>query len=71
MSDFEQFAKAIMRSWPEGDVDGFELQDLAVKHGLLKMVPYSPDIHGSSEWDADPGDDWYVLTYTDKEGLKE
>lgn len=30
------FAQDIMNIWPEGDVDGGELQEIAVKHGLLK-----------------------------------
>lgn len=30
------FAIAIMRYWPEGDVDGGDLQDTAVKYGLLE-----------------------------------
>ena len=29
------FAKAVMQSWPHGDVDGGELQDAAVSAGLL------------------------------------
>ena len=38
MSDLEQlraFAQAVMESWPEGDVDGGHLQDIAEKHGLI------------------------------------
>ena len=30
-----KFAKAVMQSWPHGDVDGGELQDAAVSAGLL------------------------------------
>lgn len=29
------FAQAVMESWPNGDVDGGELQDAAHEHGLL------------------------------------
>jgi hypothetical protein len=29
------FAQEVMECWPLGDVDGGELQDIAVKHGLL------------------------------------
>lgn len=29
------FAQDVMESWPIGDLDGGELQDLALKHGLL------------------------------------
>lgn len=29
------FAQRVMKNWPDGDVDGGELQDAAVKYGLL------------------------------------
>ncbi len=29
------FARDVMQAWPEGDLDGSDLQDAAVKHGLL------------------------------------
>ena len=29
------FAREILAVWPEGGVDGGDLQDIAVKHGLL------------------------------------
>lgn len=29
------FAREILSDWPEGDIDGGDLQDIAVKHGLL------------------------------------
>jgi hypothetical protein len=33
------FAQEIMESWPAGDLGGWEIQDAAVKHGLLVPVP--------------------------------
>lgn len=40
---FRAFARAIMKSWPEGDVDGGELQAIAVRHGLLTPTTlYAP-----------------------------
>ena len=36
------FAQEVMQSWPMGDVDGGELQDLAIKHGLLKRQEPAP-----------------------------
>jgi hypothetical protein len=34
--DLEQFARRIMEDWPEnGDIDGWQLQDIAVECGLL------------------------------------
>ncbi len=32
------FAKAVMESWPEGDVDGGDLQELAEKFGLISPL---------------------------------
>lgn len=37
------FAKEILECWPFGDVDGFELQDLAIKYGLLRQKDPAPD----------------------------
>jgi len=63
-ADFEGFAKAIMKNWPEGGVDGFEIQDLALAHGLIQLEPYDPDRHGPNEYDAEPqGVEWFVKTY--------
>lgn len=33
--ELAQFAAAVLEAWPLGDIDGGELQQLAVKHGLL------------------------------------
>ncbi len=55
----QAFAQDIMSNWPEGDIDGGDLQEIAVKHGLLKPVmmdrPCSEDCHcqefySSAEW---------------------
>jgi len=48
-ADFEGFAKAIMKNWPEGGVDGFEIQDLALTHGLIQLEPYDHDRHRPNE----------------------
>ncbi len=32
------FAQAVMQAWPTGDVDGGDLQDAAIYHGLLTPV---------------------------------
>jgi hypothetical protein len=44
--DWKGFALAVMRDWPEvGELDGFDLQQLGEKHGLLvkewRTVPCS------------------------------
>jgi hypothetical protein len=58
----QAFVDALVKNGME-DVDGGELQELLVKHGLYRIVPYDPDVHGSGglEW-IEAGDDWYVPT---------
>ena len=37
------FAQDIMSYWPDGDLDGGDLQEIAEKHGLLKLeTRYEP-----------------------------
>lgn len=36
------FAQDVMRSWPHGDVDGGDLQETAVRHGLLRLKTPAP-----------------------------
>jgi hypothetical protein len=49
------FAQAMMEDWPEGAPDGFALQDLAVKHGLLAL---------KDPWPFEPcGDNCYCAEY--------
>ena len=46
MADIDQlraFAQGAMNGWPEDQgLDGFDLQDLAEKHGLLKLKDPKP-----------------------------
>lgn len=35
LPDYRAFAIEVMKGFPDGFPDGFDLQDLAVKHGLL------------------------------------
>lgn len=51
------FAQDVMQAWPEGDLDGGELQDAAVRHGLLREThPAEPC--GENCWCAEYyGDD--------------
>ena len=67
--DWEGFARAIMDAWPEGDVDGGDLQETAERYGLLRKEPYDPAKHGEwgkEEYGTQPGEDWYVLTYAEE-----
>ena len=47
------FARAVMKAWPEGGIDGGELQDIALANGLLRPAEPPP------EWD---GCNFYELT---------
>ncbi len=64
--DWEGFGRAVMASWPDGDLDGYELQELAAKHNVLSEVEggYNPEIHGTDHW-FDPviGDPWFVKNF--------
>jgi hypothetical protein len=63
--DWEAFGKAIMRHWPEGGPDGFELQDVALEHNVIIPVPggYDPEVHGDDPYDAEPGDEYFQRNY--------
>lgn len=43
------FIRAIMRSWPEGDMDGGELQDVAHQHGILELHAVTEPCRPESE----------------------
>ena len=47
------FARAVMQAWPDGGIDGGELQNIALAHGLLR--PAEPP----TDWD---GCNFYELT---------
>jgi hypothetical protein len=65
-ANWEAFGREIMKAWPEGGVDGFDLQDLAEKHGIIKAIPggFDPatcdDALGVS---PEPGDPWFLRNY--------
>lgn len=58
-----EFVKWAMQEgpWSGNELDGGDVQDKACKLGLLVKTQYDPDIHGESEFDIEPGDDWFVL----------
>lgn len=70
--DYQQFAVEIMEDWPYGDVDGGDLQDIAVKYGLLVRVEggFNPDVHEDVDCIAEPGDPWYLINYSEKTGTE-
>lgn len=59
-----EFAKwCITEGCFEGcDLDGGEVQDNAVKLGIIHEVAYDPEKHGTKNVDAEPGDQWFVFT---------
>ena len=55
---------AVMQSWPEGgDIEGFDLQVVAEKVGVLNAVDggFNPAIHHDPNGDAEAGDDWFQI----------
>jgi hypothetical protein len=64
--NFEAFAEDVMMNWSEGlDVDAGDLQDMAIKHGLLRQVEggFDPEQHDDLHGCAEPGDSWFMTTY--------
>lgn len=60
----KQFARTVIREFAwEGAEGGDDVQEIAAKLGLIVRVPggYDPKKHGESEYDAEPGDDWFVF----------
>jgi hypothetical protein len=64
--DFVSFAKAIMMDQRDGYGIGFcDLQHLALKHGLLRIIPggFDPKKHTNTFGFAEPGDEWCELNF--------
>lgn len=62
--DWEAFGREIMEEWPGGGLDGFDLQEVAVRHGVIEETRYSPGDHGPCpEGITEPGDPWFVRCY--------
>jgi hypothetical protein len=59
LMEFLEFALAA--SWDGCDLSGGEIQDEALRLGLIIEVPYDPEIHGENDCDVKPGDPWYVI----------
>lgn len=56
------FAKEIIRiSWEGCDADGGTIEELALKHDLVKVVEFDPKIHNDTNGCAIVGDDWFVF----------
>lgn len=60
------FGKAVMKSWPEGGLDGFELQELAERHQVIKPYKngFDPSLHSDGFGVcAERGDAWFYRNY--------
>jgi len=60
--DFEGFAKDVLAEWPEGfDREAIEIQQMAIKHGLLVPVEggFDPEQHECPHGCSEAGDPWY------------
>lgn len=55
------FAKEVISAAFEGNsFDGADIQELGVKHGLLKETRFDPSIHSDPMGYAEFGDLWFV-----------
>jgi hypothetical protein len=62
--DYKAFAQAAIKEycWGEcGEPDGGDLQDLAVKHGVLKQIGFNPDEHDDEGYGLERGDPWFLF----------
>ena len=67
MPDWEGFARAVMEAWPSGDVDGFDLQYLADRYHIIKIVEggFDPSVHvDECGVGFDPGDEFFERNYS-------
>jgi hypothetical protein len=61
--DLAKFADWMLQAAFEAcDVDGSDIQEQAIKFGLVTETQYDPDKHGPSEYDCEPGDPYYVYS---------
>ena len=64
--NWERFGMQIMRNWPQGDVDGGDLQELAIENNIILLIPggFDPEVHDSEYSDFyEPGDQWFERNY--------
>ena len=60
--DYKGFAMWCLAEGPFAgcDLDGGSVQDAALRYGIVKQVPYDPQIHGEESGWVEPGDPWFV-----------
>ena len=67
--DWEAFGRDVMTSWPDGGLDGLDLQEAAIRHCLIVPAPggFDPSKHGDEdEYGTRPGDPWFERNYKPK-----
>ena len=62
-----EFAKHIIRTYAWGvggcgEPDGGDVQDMAIKYGLLVATAYDPEKHGPNDCDLEKGDQWFEFS---------
>lgn len=64
--DYKAFAKWAVRegSFAGLSLDGGDIQEAAVKFGIIRVEPYDPDFHGDNDCDVERGDPWFVFVQT-------
>lgn len=61
MTGLADFANSVIQTAFEGgSLDGGEIQELAVEHGLLIETTFDPKKHTDLEGCAEKGDPWFV-----------
>ncbi|MDQ0135726.1 hypothetical protein J2T08_003647 [Neorhizobium galegae] len=58
-----EFAKEVIHvAFEGGSLDGGDIQEMALKHGLIAEERFDPKIHKDTFGnDAAPGDQWFVF----------
>ena len=70
--DWEGFGRDLLESWPVGDIDGSELFDAALRHGLIREIPggYDPEKHIDTEGICpERGDPFYEYAFGEARNL--
>lgn len=63
MTGLADFANSVIQiAFEGGSLDGWEIQDMALKHGLLIETKFDPAKHEDLEGYAEKGDPWFVLS---------
>jgi hypothetical protein len=61
-TDLEAFAKELIRASWKGCDGGDIIQEVALKHRLIRLVGFDPKIHEDpTGGDMEPGDPWLVF----------